>query len=283
MKISQVIERIKGLYRGGDYLGIAFDEENTRDKVLYGENHLDDACTGIVTTCWATIDVIKEAHKKGANLLIVHESLFWNHGDKTGWLGGNQVFQDKQKLLEDYGMVVWRNHDWVHSGFYLENGQLVDGIFYGLTEKLGWTSYQDVAEPSLFHFPQQSLADLSQDMLDKLNLSGLRMVGHSEQSISKVYLGLHAFGQDNDLITKLADEAVDIVILLEMVEFGVAQYAYDSQGSASKTAILSVGHFNAEEPGMAYMADFLKERLPLTCPIDFVSSGELIQYVRRNA
>lgn len=35
-------------------------------------------CTEIVTTCWATADVIKEAARLNANLIIAYEVLFWN-------------------------------------------------------------------------------------------------------------------------------------------------------------------------------------------------------------
>ena len=38
---------------------------------------------------------------------------------------------DKKKLLDETGIVVWRNHDYIHSGIWMEN-QWVDGIFYGL-------------------------------------------------------------------------------------------------------------------------------------------------------
>ena len=71
MKISEVI---KAYSRGIDMDGNVIDEKKTRDQVLYGETEKE--CTGIVTTCFASVDVIRKAHELGANLIIPHEALF---------------------------------------------------------------------------------------------------------------------------------------------------------------------------------------------------------------
>lgn len=74
MKIYEVIEKIKNYSRGIGMDGKQIDDEKTRDKVLYGTT--DRECTGIVTTCFASVDVIRKAHELGANLIIPHEALF---------------------------------------------------------------------------------------------------------------------------------------------------------------------------------------------------------------
>ena len=83
MKISEIIEIVKKNCRGYGEI----DDNRTRDKVLYGET--DKECTGIVTTIYASVDVIRKAHELGANFIIAHEACFWNHGDKTDWLQDN--------------------------------------------------------------------------------------------------------------------------------------------------------------------------------------------------
>ena len=94
MKISTIIENMKKYHKGYGTI----DEEKTRDKVLYG--NVDQECTGIVTSCWASVDVIKYVIEKGANLIISHEALFWNHGDHQEWLeeSKNSVYLEKRKL-----------------------------------------------------------------------------------------------------------------------------------------------------------------------------------------
>ena len=39
--------------------------------------------TGIVTTMFATIEVIEKARKLGANFIIAHEPSYYNHADET--------------------------------------------------------------------------------------------------------------------------------------------------------------------------------------------------------
>ena len=58
MKISEVIAKMKA-YHKGTVNGVPIDESKTRDKVLYG--NVDQECTGIVTTIYASVDVIREA------------------------------------------------------------------------------------------------------------------------------------------------------------------------------------------------------------------------------
>ena len=81
---------------------ISFDllmKKKQRDKVLYG--NVDQECTGIVTSCWASVDVIKYVIEKGANLIISHEALFWNHGDHQEWLeeSKNKCLFRKKKTI----------------------------------------------------------------------------------------------------------------------------------------------------------------------------------------
>lgn len=98
MKISEIIDIVKKNCKGYGTI----DESKTRDKVLYGD--VDKECTGIVTTIYASYDVIKKANEQGANFIIAHEALFWNHGDHTDWLKDNETFKLKKQLLEEPGM-----------------------------------------------------------------------------------------------------------------------------------------------------------------------------------
>ncbi|MBQ1438508.1 MAG: Nif3-like dinuclear metal center hexameric protein, partial [Solobacterium sp.] len=111
MKIRDVIQKIKDYHYGyvpGETGSVRIDDRLSRDRILYGD--AEKECTGIVTTCWANMDVIREAGKRGANLIICHEALFWNHGDHTEWLRiqQNRTFSAKTALLDQYGITVWR-------------------------------------------------------------------------------------------------------------------------------------------------------------------------------
>ncbi|MBO7677605.1 MAG: Nif3-like dinuclear metal center hexameric protein, partial [Erysipelotrichaceae bacterium] len=101
MLISEAISRIKK-YCKGSWNGVRIEEGKTRDKVLYGDP--DKECTGIVTTIYASVDVIRKAHELGANFIISHEALFWNRGDQQDWLIENQnrTYEEKRRLLDEY-------------------------------------------------------------------------------------------------------------------------------------------------------------------------------------
>ena len=137
MKIQEVIDRIKKYSRGVSEDGTPINDETTRDQVLFGTT--DKECTGIVTTCFASVEVIRKAKELGANLIISHEALFWNHGDHTDWLeeDQNKVYLRKKTLLLEDGITVWRDHDYIHSGLPNGKGGWYDGIFKGFLYETG--------------------------------------------------------------------------------------------------------------------------------------------------
>ena len=197
MLISEVIDGVKA-FCGHDWGGPIMDD-TTRDQVLWGP--VDVECTGIVTTCFASADVIRQAHARGANLIICHEALFWNHGDHTCWLAGNKTFAAKRALLEECGITVWRLHDHIHSGIP-EDGRLVDGIFMGLADKLGWRDYVrgDMARPMEFEIPETSAGELARFLVGRLGLAGTRIVGDADARVRTVLVpmqrhdGAHGLG-----------------------------------------------------------------------------------------
>src|SRR5581483_9439314 len=71
---------------------------NTVDTLKAGSP--DTVVTGIVTTMFATIDIIRKAIKIGANFIIAHEPTFYNHTDNTTWLQNDEVYQYKADLLK---------------------------------------------------------------------------------------------------------------------------------------------------------------------------------------
>ena len=184
MKIYEVIEKIKKYSRGIGEDGKKIDDEKTRDHVLYGTT--DKECTGIVTTCFASVDVIKKAHELGANLIIPHEALFWNHGDHQDWLQEekNSVYLRKKELLDTYGITVWRNHDYIHSGLPDGKGGWYDGIFKGFFHETGLENYYipKIGSTVQYHvapidllFPEGiTVRELAEKIIAGANLNGIR-------------------------------------------------------------------------------------------------------------
>lgn len=281
MQIIEVIDRLKGYYLGSES-GKKIQEETTRDKILYGDANVE--CTGIVTTCFASVDVIKKAAQSGANLIIVHEALFWNHGDHTDWLvqSKNKTFELKKKLLDETGIVVWRNHDYIHTGLNV-NGTWVDGIFYGFMKVMGWEDYlvSDVSIPMIFSRPNTTVQEIAEELIEKLRLNGLRIVGDAQTKINRIMIPMHLAGQgDNKWIEIIDSENIDLILSMEIVDYTVSEYMRDSFMLSQPKAIINVGHFNLEEPGMEFLASYVNDAIGCDIPCHYIQSGDAFNYIQ---
>ena len=214
MLISEVIANVKA-YCGQTWDGPIYDD-TTRDQVLYGP--VDVTCTGIVTTCFASADVIRQAHARGANLIICHEALFWNHGDHTCWLANNKTFAAKQALLDECGITVWRLHDHIHSGAP-ENGRLVDSIFMGLADKLGWRDYVtgNPDRPMNFTIPETTAGELA------------RFLVQAQAAVPAVCERLHSHG-NTALLAAVACDCPESTAELFLVAVAAQETDVVSQG-----------------------------------------------------
>lgn len=283
MRIIEVIEKIKN-YHKGTFGDEKIDDNTTRDKILYG--NAEQKCTGIVTTCWASADVIRKAHAQGANLIICHEALFWNHGDHTDWLveSENNTFLAKKELLDETGIVVWRDHDYIHSGIPKGDGTYIDGIFYGLSEKLGWTDYiiEDMENPLFFDLPETTAKNLAEYIIRKLNLNGIKILGDRNTKIKKVKIPMHVLGNDRDLIEESEKKDIDCFLAMELVDFTLAEYIRDSSMLDFNKVIINMGHFNLEEAGMEYMVNYLSDALNEDIPCTYIQSGDMYSYITKN-
>ena len=92
----------------------------------YSEDEISDFDTRIkkIGTAWMPyFSTLKEAHKQGVNVLVVHEPTFYTHWDlgKTGYDFYNapspakdqyiEAVEVKKKWIEDNAIVIIRSHD----------------------------------------------------------------------------------------------------------------------------------------------------------------------------
>ncbi len=283
MKITEIIETMKK-YAGNSYGGKLIEEGKTRDKILYGNP--DQECTGVICTCYASVDVIKQAGKMGYNFIVVHEALFWNHGDHTDWLQDNTAFQKKKALLDQYGICVWRNHDHIHAGIPVD-GQPRDGIFYGMSTLLGWNSYMvdpSSVAPRDFLLPEMTVKEMAEHLIRSFHLKGVRFIGNPDCKIRRVHVPMHICGhdEDRDLISKINEEDINCLLSLEMVDFTACEYMRDAAMEGEDRCIFALGHFNLEELGMEYYAGYLAEKLGDGIPVRFLQSGDSYSYIPAN-
>ena len=282
MLISEVIQCVKDYCRGS-WMGIRIEDAKTRDKVLYGET--DRECTGIVTTIYASPEVIRKAHELGANLIIAHEALLWNHGDHREWLEEteNKTYLAKKKLMDDYDITVWRFHDYIHSGIPYRDGY-IDGIFYGLAKETGWDDAiinEDISGAVYLECPPTTPREVGNLIKEKWHLSGLKCIGNMDARVTKILVCGHVMegGDSNSLIKRVDAEDINLLLPLELIDFTLTEYVKDSAELGFDRAIIAPGHFNLEEPGMKYMEKWMDKALPEKIRTTYVQAGDMYSFL----
>jgi putative NIF3 family GTP cyclohydrolase 1 type 2 len=226
---------------------------------------------GVVTTFLASYEVIQKAITLGANLIITHEPTYYNHLDEVGdALADNLIYQAKRRLLDEHGIVVWRFHDHWHR-------HQPDGIMAGVVQQLGWEAFLESPDAPVFTVPATSLRDLVAEVKAKLAIETVRVVGDLGMTCQRVALLVGSPPAKWQLMA-LAREDVDVLLTGEVNEWETSEAARDAIAQGRSKALVVLGHANSEEPGMAYLVSWLKERVP-DLPVTHVPVGDAFQYV----
>ncbi|SFE46320.1 Putative GTP cyclohydrolase 1 type 2, NIF3 family [Chitinophaga sp. CF118] len=225
---------------------------DTVDTLKAGDR--DIVVTGIVTTMFATIEVIRKAIALEANFIIAHEPTFYNHHDETKWLENDEVYRYKADLLKQYNIAVWRNHDYIHS-------TKPDGVTDGLAEQLEWKKYQE-ANQVIYNLPAGlTLKALINHLKTKLHVQTVRYIGNLDQLCKKILFLPGAPGGTTQIKTT-SKMKPDVLVCGEISEWETAEYVRDARAKGQQLSLVVVGHIASEEPGSAFMAQWLKNKFP---------------------
>lgn len=241
--------------------------ESTVDTLKSGSRDL--VVTGIVTTMFATVEVIRKAIAAKANFIIAHEPTFYNHEDKTDWLETDDVYQYKRELLQQHNIAVWRNHDYVHS-------VNPDGVGTGVLKQLGWTSYYNGNEDAIVTIPSTNLSALIKHLKDKLFIKQVRYIGDANQSCKKVLLLPGAAGGKTQ-ISLVSKTKPDVLICGEIQEWETAEYIRDARAKGDKVSLVVLGHIASEEPGSEWMLAWLKQNVS-SVPAMHIPAGNSLSF-----
>jgi putative NIF3 family GTP cyclohydrolase 1 type 2 len=244
MTIQQVIDLILTKIPGAPF-------PETVDTIKSGDGQQE--VKGIVTTMFATIDVINKAASLGANFIIAHEPTFYNHRDDTAWLDNSEVFQFKNDLLKKHSIVVWRFHDYWHT-------HRPDGVLMGVLTKLGWKDYYNSQNPRLIVVPPMSLGDLINHSKKSLGIRQVRYIGDVKQICKRIGLMPGASGGTSH-IELLQQEKPDVLIVGEVAEWETAEYIRDAQAMKLPMSLIVLGHSESEEPGMEWLVSWLQPQI----------------------
>src|SRR4029453_8576554 len=98
---------------------------------------------GVITTAMATMDVLKQAVKAGANLVITYEPTFYAKADTAT---ADPVCAAKTEFIGKNNLVVWRFSDhW--------RLRKPDPLGQGLIDVLGWSGLKAAGDLTRFSIP----------------------------------------------------------------------------------------------------------------------------------
>ncbi|WP_336518315.1 Nif3-like dinuclear metal center hexameric protein [Pollutibacter soli] len=257
----------------GDIMNIIYKEipgapfSQTVDTLKSG--NADQQVTGIVTTMFATVDIIRQSIALKSNFIIAHEPTFYNHADELDWAGNNDVAQKKLALLNENKIAVWRLHDYLHSF-------KPDSVRYGVVKKMGWEKY-DPQSNGLINIPSTNLAQLVADFKSKLKIKHLRVIGDQKQSCSKIAVLPGAPGGQRQMSAAESLQP-DVIVCGELREWETAEYIRDAEALGKKMSLILLGHAVSEEPGMEWLAGWLPGKAP-GVPVKHIPTPDPFQWL----
>ncbi|WP_026966301.1 Nif3-like dinuclear metal center hexameric protein [Algoriphagus terrigena] len=237
----------------------------TVDTIKVGSR--DTVVTGVVTTMFTTLEIIRKAIELKANLIIPHEPTFFSGQDETDYLLSDPVFRGKYDLMEKNGITLWRNHDYVHR-------MRDDGVRIGVVEELGWTNYYQAKSPVL-NIPKTNLRELINHIKTSMGVPAMRYVGDLSQPCSKVLLLPGAVGGRRQ-IEGIMKEKPDVLVCGESNEWETPEYVRAANEMGIKLSMIEIGHSASEEGGSEFVKNWLNENMP-GLPAFHIPSGNSLQ------
>jgi putative NIF3 family GTP cyclohydrolase 1 type 2 len=286
MTAQDVIDRIKANI-GSDWKAETIDGVKAGDPAT--------VVRGVATTGMATLEVLQQAVKAGANLVITGHPTFYSRTDArvpaAGRGGGrgaaaaspagsggqpaatpapapepppDPVFTAKNAFIAKHNLVVFRLSDhW--------RARTPDPHALGIASALEWMRYQSGSNPRLFDIPAVTLEALAATVKKRLrSRGGIRVVGDPRTSVRRVGL-LPGSTPLQACLTLLPQ--VDVILAGEVREWESVEFARDKVFAGEKKGLLLVGRLVSEEPGMSTCAAWVKGFVT-EVPVRHVPAGD---------
>ena len=257
----------------------------------YKSGFEEEECTGVVSALVPTMEMLKKTVELGCNLLVVHEPIYYQTPDFPEWRGNfeNRVQKEKEEYIQEHRLTVLRDHDHMHM-------HQPDSIFAGVMKYLGWESYfntQLSGELPLFYVfdvPECTVAELGEELKEKIGMNGMRIVGNLEDKMKRVAIVAHLYpnsamvdeikedgyyhSYDMEIMKYMEMADIDAIIPGEIIEWTILSYIRDAAYMGKGKACFNIGHFNMEELGMKYAADWIGELLNHEIPVHYVQTKD---------
>jgi putative NIF3 family GTP cyclohydrolase 1 type 2 len=232
----------------------------------------DTPVTGIATSFTPSIEVLRTAVTRGKNLVITQQPPYYLQ--TAGFLTNDPAFIYKKDLIDRNKLVIWRFYDnW--------DARETDGQLLGLARALGWEPYHLNPGPRepyakdnrYFQLPAATLKEKVEEIRQRLNIPGLRVIGDPDTMIKKAALsqGMFTLAELQEI---LEDPDTDLVVIAEAIEWESCEYFRDllTWKGRNKGMIL-IGREASEDPGYGEMASWLTTFIP-EVSVDWIPARE---------
>ncbi|MDO7905971.1 Nif3-like dinuclear metal center hexameric protein [Paenibacillus sp. JX-17] len=245
--------------------------EDTVDLLITGSR--DMVVQGIAVAFMPTRYVLEEAVRRGANLLIVHEPMFFRHQGGVEFLENDPVYADKLAYLRDTGLAVFRLHDHIHRYH-------PDAITAGLVEALGWEQYVEKHLPTaaILEISELTAAELAAEVKSKLELNYVRLGGDPGTMCRRIGILVGYRGGGASAIPLFHEEQLDVIIAGEGPEWETPEYVRDAAQQGLAKALIMIGHAESEVPGMQRLVPWLQEKAP-DVEVSFVAEKPVFRLI----
>lgn len=243
----------------------------TVDGILAGDPQAEVREVAVVTM--ATLAALRQAADAGANLVVTHEPLFFDHHDgarEALAAEDDPVYETKRAFLAASGLAVIHLHDQWHD-------LRPDGVDAATAAELGWTLDGNTATIASI-----TLGALAQHIAETLGATALRFIGDPTVEITRVGLdlGFRGFARNRALLRR---PDVDVAIVGEMHEWETGEYAADAATAGVAKGLIVVGHVPSEAAGSRAVAAWLPGALSAAghshIPVTYLDAPDLFSRV----
>ena len=243
--------------------------------------------TGVVTTAMATMAVLQQAVKAGANVVISSQPTFYAKADATDAAGAagpwrrssrrSPAPRRRPRAAPPIPCSPPRTRSSISTSWSIvrlsDHWRLrePDPLAVGLAQAMGWTKHQVAGDPRRYDVPALTVDALVAAIAKNLRASGgIRVVGDAKTSVRRI--GLLPGSTPLQASLKMLPE-VDAIVAGEVREWESVEYARDQVAAGHKKALILVGRVLSEDPGMQVCADWLKTVIP-GVPVRHIAVGD---------
>lgn len=232
--------------------------EPSVDRIVYGDPNLE---IEKIATCWMPyFDSLKEAKRRGANVVVTHEPTFYSHWDP---LSGSDdyannptcrkayeaLIEEKRAWLEENQMAVIRCHDVLDTveGFGIPYAL---AKFLGLRRQIYHSDYYHVYE--IAPTPAEALVKAFLEKFREVGQEVVQFYGDPERLVSKIAVGTGCVSNPLDEM----ETGADFFLSINDTVHTWIQCAY-SRDTGIPLAVID--HGTAEEMGVRNLSEKLSQ------------------------